>query len=101
MGGVGDGSAGAEGGGDDGGFGEFGFGGAGFAGVVGVDVDAVGALGGDGYGDGDEFLVFNRDGAVGDGDFVEGPEGFHGFGSELVHFGDFGELSLLYIVGLF
>ncbi len=59
---MGHGCAGAEGGGYKGGLGEFQFRGAGFFGTLGVDLDAVWALGGERDSDGHEFFVIARNG---------------------------------------
>ena len=92
VGGMGNGGSGTERSSDDGGFSDFGFAGTGFAGVRAVNVDAIGALRGESDRNGDELLVFDGDSAFGDGQFVESPKCFHGFGREGVELFDFGEI---------
>ena len=75
-----DGGAGAERGGDHCGLGEFLLGGAGALGVLQMDLDAVGALRGQGDADSDQFLVLAGDRAVLDGEGVELGEGTEGVG---------------------
>ena len=82
---VSDGASGSQRGGDHGGLGYFGVGGAGFTRVDAVNVDAIRALGRECHGHGNEFFVFDWDGALGNGRLVECPEGFHHFRRELVH----------------
>src|SRR4051794_15133926 len=58
---MGERSAGPHRGGDEGGFGDFLLAGAMGTGVPGVGVDAIGALGGEGYAERDQFAVFAGD----------------------------------------
>jgi hypothetical protein len=45
-----------------------------------MDIDAVGALCGEGDGERYQLFVFHRDGSGGHSGFVEGPESLHAFG---------------------
>ncbi len=89
---VGDGGASAEGGGDGNDLGDFLLGGLCLASLFSVNFDAVGALGGKGDGEGHEFLIFDGNGSVGHGGFVEGPESFHRLGCVGVKRLEFGEV---------
>ena len=73
-------------------FGYFGLGRAGRAGVIAVDFDAVWTLRRQRHSHGDQFLIFHRNGPVGDGDFIEGPKRLHYFGRKGVHFLKFTEV---------
>ena len=86
MRGVSDGTSGSQRGSDHAGFGQFGVGGAGSTRVPVVNVDAIRALRRERDGHGNEFFVFDRNGARGNGRFVESPESFHYFRCEFVHF---------------
>src|SRR5882724_12240388 len=69
-------SAGLDGGGNESGFGDLLLAGAVGTGVPSVSVDAIGALGGEGYAERDQFAVFARDFAVVTfNGIVEGQEG--------------------------
>ena len=82
---VSDGASGSQRGGDHRGLGYFGVGGAGSTRVGAVNVNAIRALRREGHGHGNEFFVFDWDGALGNGQLVERPEGFHYFRGEFVH----------------
>jgi len=74
--------AGADGGGDHGGFGEFFARGTGLRGGLGVDIEAVGALGGERHGERNQLAVFARDLAViAFAGVVEGEEGLGPLGA--------------------
>jgi hypothetical protein len=87
--------SGAKGSGDHCGLGQFGLGSAGFSCVAGVDVNAIGVLGGERDSDGYQFFVFYRNGSVGDGNFIKGLKGLHHFGRERVQFLQFGQVCFV------
>ena len=80
---VGDRASGSEGGGDHGGLGEFGLGAAGGLGLLRVNLDAVGALGGQGHGDGHQLLRSGGDRPVRHHRLVERHEAFPRGGGQL------------------
>src|SRR4051794_34049489 len=86
-------SAGLDRGGDEGGFGDFLLAGTKGTGVPGVGVDAIGALGGEGYAERDQFAVFARDfAAVTFNGIVESQEGATLGGRKPKEIGDEGEV---------
>jgi hypothetical protein len=92
MGRVRDGGSGSQGGGNDGGFSNFGVGRAGLAGVRAVNFDTIRTLRRERYSHGNEFFVFDWNGAVGNGQFVESPKGFHYVWRQSIEFFDFAKI---------
>jgi hypothetical protein len=67
-----------------------------------VHIDAVRALSREGHGDGDQFLVFNGNGSICDGRFVESPESLHYLGRKGIHFLQLGQiLFVIHKLGYF
>lgn len=85
---VRNGCAGSQSGGDHCGFGDLSFRCTSVTGVAGVDLNAIGALRRERHGNGDQFLIFYRDRASGNGRFIKRPKGFGYLWGEFVQFFD-------------